>query len=974
MAFNFVALMHPDMVRIVQKQPIEAMLTGGMEKVDDLAGLTARARKNLNMKAAIAKAIKNDAEQDKMILTAGAVAKAKQEKEAKIVHPRPYASYPAKSIAKMPSSEKRNALAYLQGMVDPASTVVVTGYAEVGPWGDAASRWEMERDGEFSLEGCVLMAWMLGFIKYFNGPQPNPSGAGPPVHYSGWVDKATGKPVSHTDVKSKYEEQILTRCGLRILDPAVLGGFDGTNTMHHHTVMLEEDLPPIEIDDMDMAKEFARQHGEFADISESASGVLSLKMKKGAKIYVPRSLRTDRWVCSQVPSGWDAKHFGIPDDIIAQVDRVTLYALVSCAEALRESGVMDPYEFYEYVHLSHVGNAIGSGMGGIQHLKDMFVNRYHTDAKAVQGDVLQETFINTTAAWVNMLMLSSSGPIKTPVGACATAMESAAIAVDTILCGQAKVMLVGAVDDLDETSIAEFASMKATASADVDKARGRVPDELSRPMSQTRSGFVESHGAGVLVFMSGDLALAMGAPIHAVVGMVHTATDGLGRSVPAPGKGILGSVSESAGPPSPLLDMEMRRGLLESELKSIRAMNLPAEEKERFVGLARRRWSVDWWRTDPGMSPLRGALSVFGLTADDITVASCHGTSTKLNDLNETAVVQQQMEVLGRSSGNPLYIISQKWITGHPKGPAAAWQMNGVIQAMADEVIPGNRNLDCVDPELRTRKHLFFTNESIHRQPVTAGVINSFGFGQAGGQCLLIHSDYFLASIDDDSFSKYTQRVVERDHRIFKQRQDIFGGRVSFVPIKAPEATPHSEPYPKAVLNKDVRRPKTMTVAPDTGAPMEFKPQARTAPSAPGMEAVGLALQAVSAGKGPSKAMGIDAEPVRPFEASFLERNFSAKERADIEQRDLNTGTKRTASGLWSAKEAVVKALGNAGAQLGAASQPLNDIELHREEGGSLRVELKGSALAAAQKVKATDMHVSVTYAADTAYAAAIVV
>merc|ERR1719240_2189934 len=110
-------------------------------------------------------------------------------------------------------------------------------------------------------------------------------------------------------------------------------------------------------------------------------------------------------------------------------------------------------------------------------------------------------------------------------------------------------------------------------------------------MSQTRSGFVESHGAGVMVFMSGDLALQMGAPIHAVVGMVHTATDGLGRSVPAPGKGILGSVSESAGPPSALMSIETRRGLLESELKSIRASNLPEAELKRFEGLARRRWS-----------------------------------------------------------------------------------------------------------------------------------------------------------------------------------------------------------------------------------------------------------------------------------------------------------------------------------------------------------------------------------------------
>merc|ERR1719482_62542 len=255
-----------------------------------------------------------------------------------------------------------------------------------------------------------------------------------------------------------------------------------------------------------------------------------MKMKAGIKIYVPRSLRTDRWVCAQVPTGWDPKRFDIPDDIIRQVDRVTLYTLVSCAQSLRASGLQDPYEFYEYIHLSQLGNAIGSGIGGVSHLRDMFVNRYHSDAKAVKGDLLQETFINTTAAWVNMLLIGSCGPIKTPVGACATAMASASIAVDTILNGQAKVMLVGATDDLSEESITEFASMKATANADTDKAAGRIPGEISRPMSMTRSGFAESHGAGVLVFMAGDLALQMGAPIRAIVGNVYTSTDGLGRS------------------------------------------------------------------------------------------------------------------------------------------------------------------------------------------------------------------------------------------------------------------------------------------------------------------------------------------------------------------------------------------------------------------------------------------------------------
>jgi len=982
MAFNLVGLMHPSMVREAQFRPIHALLTGKMERMDDLAGTTARARGALNARSTEVKLINGDLEVDQLVESGGSVNAAHAARKERLVRPRPYASYPAKRGAAPPSAEQRAALAHLKGMVDPASTVVITGFGEVGPWGDAWTRWEMERDGEFSIEGCVLMAWMLGFIKYFNGPQP--AAQGPPVHYSGWVDVSSGKPASYWDVKELYEERILSCCGMRILDPAVLEGFDGTNTMMHHTVLLEQDLPPVEVDDGDIAREFSRMHGDQCEIAETASGSWTVRMLKGAKIFVPRALRSDRWICSQVPSHWNPKHFGIPEDIITQVDRVTLYALVSCAQALRESGVMDPYEFYEYVHLSQVGNAFGSGIGGLNSLKEMFQHRYHSDAKRVKGDVLQESFINTTAAWLNMLLLSSSGPVKTPVGACATTMESAAIAVDTILNGQAKVMLVGAADDLNETSIREFASMKATASADADKLAGRRPSELSRPMSLTRGGFVESHGCGVMVFMAGDLALAMGAPIHAVVGCVHTATDHTGRSVPAPGQGVLAAVSE-AGPPSPLLDLGRRRQLLQSELSQLRAANsegaLPEADLLRLEALARRRWSLDWWQNDISVSRLRGALSVFGLTADDITLASCHGTSTKLNDKNESSILQQEMESLGRTPGNPLFIVAQKWLTGHPKGPAAAWQMNGVMQAMAESAVPGNRNLDCVDPAMRSFGMLFYPREKVEGQFVSAALVNSFGFGQAGGQCLLIHPNYFLAAVEDAAFDGYVHSLEARHAHVFKHRQDIFGGRQPFVPIKSDD--PHSVPFRTAILDKSIRLPGASSsqargVAHAVAATASsFSPPPRTANGAEASSgcAVSRAMMQAAAGiSGPALSMGIDAEPVRAFETSFLDRNFSKDERADIAEHDETTGTQRSAAGLWAAKEAVVKALGNAGAALRGADEPLLDIGLRRLQGGSLRVELRGRAREAAEHLGVREARVSLTYADGIAFAAAILV
>lgn len=143
------------------------------------------------------------------------------------------------------------------------------------------------------------------------------------------------------------------------------------------------------------------------------------------------------------------------------------------------------------------------------------------------SDVLQETFINTVPAWVNMLLLSASGPILTPVGACATAAESLAVAVDALRAGKAAVMLAGGFDDFGEEGSYEFAQVRAlrrwgrgrggialphphrptqmgaTSSAAAEAAAGREPAEMCRPMATTRGGFMEAQGAGVQVRRGG---------------------------------------------------------------------------------------------------------------------------------------------------------------------------------------------------------------------------------------------------------------------------------------------------------------------------------------------------------------------------------------------------------------------------------------------------------------------------------------
>ncbi|OBZ65349.1 hypothetical protein A0H81_14665 [Grifola frondosa] len=355
-------------------------------------------------------------------------------------------------------------------MLDLEKVIVVTGFVEVGPCGSSRTRWEMEAHGKFTIEGCIEMAWMIGYIKHFDGRLKD--GA----LYIGWVDSKTGEPVDDKDIRGHYEKDILTHAGVRLIEPELFRDYDPKKKAFNQEIELLHDLEPFEVAEVEEEK-FKYEHGDKCDIWADEGGQWFVKFKKGSRILVPKAFKFNRLIGSQIPTGWSVGRYGIPADIIAQTDRMSLWALASAAEALNMSGITDPYELYQHMHPSEVGSSIGSGMGSMESLSQMFKDR--RDEKEVQNDILQETFINTTAGWINLLLLSSSGPIKIPVGACATALQSMEIACDTLLSGKAKVMLAGGFDDLSEEGSYEFANMKATSNSETEFAVGLTrPDDL----------------------------------------------------------------------------------------------------------------------------------------------------------------------------------------------------------------------------------------------------------------------------------------------------------------------------------------------------------------------------------------------------------------------------------------------------------------------------------------------------------------
>ncbi|KAF4614083.1 hypothetical protein D9613_007929 [Agrocybe pediades] len=962
MAFNILGLMHPLLFSITQVEPIWADLNGGMDRLPDLADITTRIRTKLNKKADLRRAITRDNAADFKVING-----VEAERLMQTVDVQPRANFRFE-FPTLESAKSLSDLSHLQGLLDLEKVVVVTGFGEVGPWGSSRTRWEMEARGEFTIEGCIEMAWMMGFIKHFDGRLPNGS------LYVGWVDSKTNEPVDDKDVKGRYEKEILTHGGVRLIEPELFRGYDPTKKVFNQEVELIHDLEPIEVSDSE-AHKFKHQHGEKCDIWEGEGGQWFAKFKKGACVYVPKAFKFSRTVAGQIPTGWHAGRYGIPDDIVAQVDRLTLWTMVATVEALNASGITDPYELYKYMHPSDVGTALGSGMGGVQSMGKMFKDR--RDEKEVQNDILQETFINTTAGWINLLLMSSSGPVKIPVGACATALQSLEIASDTILSGKAKVMIAGGFDDLSEEGSYEFANMKATSNAETEFAMGREPTEMSRPATTSRAGFMESQGSGVHIIMSAKTALELGAPIRGILAFTSTSTDKAGRSIPAPGSGALTVAREiTSKRPLPILDVAYRARQLKFRRSQISQwlahehMQLTEEvEHRKSAGetvdedyVSNRVASIEQEAarqekdalaqygmlegSDPSIAPMRRALAVYGLTADDIGILSIHGTSTKANEENETKIWNDIFTSLSRTPGNACPVVAQKSLLGHAKGGAAGWQAAGLLQSVITGIIPGNRNSDNIDSHFQDRTFLLFPSKTVRTDGIRAGVMSSFGFGQVGGTALFIHPRYVFGAIEPSAYEAYRQRNRLRGLQSYKAMSEMMI-KNSLVKIK--EHPPYAPDVERKVLLNSMAR---ATFDPKTG---EYSFKAKLASEVPldtaNVKAVSQLIDTKVLSANAPLGVGVDQElisAVPSHNPTFVSRNFTD---AEIAYCRSQPSPPSSFAARWVGKEAVFKSLG---VKSQGAAAAMKEIEILNDDSGVPTVYLHGRA-----KVQAAEKGIS---------------
>ena len=190
--------------------------------------------------------------------------------------------------------------------------------------------------------------------------------------------------------------------------------------------------------------------------------------------------------------------------------------------------------------------------------------------------------------------------------------------------------------------------------------RNDDPAHASRPFDKDRDGFVMGEGSGILLLEEMEHALARGAKIYAEI---------VGYGVTC--------------------DAYHMTGQLPGGVQAARAMQL--------------------------------AMKDAGLTPDQVNYVNAHGTSTPVNDPNETAAIKTAL-------GDHAYKIavsSTKSMTGHLLGGSGGIEGVATALAIAHDRVPPTINFVEADPEC----DLDYVPNHSRAMQVDVALSNSFGFG-----------------------------------------------------------------------------------------------------------------------------------------------------------------------------------------------------------------------------------------------------
>ena len=211
---------------------------------------------------------------------------------------------------------------------------------------------------------------------------------------------------------------------------------------------------------------------------------------------------------------------------LRRTDRYIAFGLVGARQAMDQAGLPARLEGDE---AERTGVILGTGLGGVGTLVDGITINALRGPDRISPFLVPMGIPNVGAGQV-AINFGMTGPNFTTVSACATGGHAIGEATETIIRGDADVMIAGGTEaGIYEPMVGGFASMRALSTRNDD------PEGASRPFDKGRDGFVIGEGCGVVVLEALEHAEARGATIFAEVCGYGATADASHITLPAPG-------------------------------------------------------------------------------------------------------------------------------------------------------------------------------------------------------------------------------------------------------------------------------------------------------------------------------------------------------------------------------------------------------------------------------------------------------
>lgn len=307
-----------------------------------------------------------------------------------------------------------------------------------------------------------------------------------------------------------------------------------------------------------------------------------------------------------------------------------LYGCIAGIDAWKDSGFeVNPESKLDY----DSGLVFGTGTSGIEKFREAIYSLDEGNVRRLGSTVVLQTMASGVSAYLSG-MLGFGNQVTTNSSACTTGTEAVLMGFERIQLGKAKRMLVGSCSDHGPYIWGGFDAMRV-----MTYKHNENPDEGSRPMSATASGFVPGSGAGALVLESLESALERGAKIYAEV---------LGGEINSGGQRQGGTLTA----PNP-------------------------EAVQRCI---------------------KNAIENSGITPHQVEVINGHLTATSKDALE----IENWTKALQRSGKDFPYINSTKSIIGHCLAAAGAIECVASIIQLKEQFVAPNKNCEDLHPEIET--------------------------------------------------------------------------------------------------------------------------------------------------------------------------------------------------------------------------------------------------------------------------------